>query len=152
VNSADKSVLTPTGLISALGALARQSRNVTKNGQTWALGLHSDVITRCRDQLGGSPSAPCPLGMNLTAWFGPQGVFSTGEAAHMFLGSGPVLVAVAGGSVLRVLRATSHQQVQVRPCQVLQVQVLKRHRAAHVETTETRGKSESEVERRRKRK
>jgi hypothetical protein len=48
-----------------------------------------DAITRCRDQLGGSPSVPCPLGMDLTAWFGSQGVFSTGEAAHIF-GSGPV--------------------------------------------------------------
>jgi hypothetical protein len=28
--------------------------------------------------------------MDLTAWFGSQGVFSTGEAAHIF-GSGPVL-------------------------------------------------------------
>jgi hypothetical protein len=27
--------------------------------------------------------------MDLTAWFGSQGVFSTGEAAHIF-GSGPV--------------------------------------------------------------
>jgi hypothetical protein len=27
--------------------------------------------------------------MDLTAWFGPQGVFSTGEAAHIF-GSGSV--------------------------------------------------------------
>jgi hypothetical protein len=33
---------------------------------------------------------PCPPGMDLTAWFGPQGVFSTGDAAHIF-GSGPVL-------------------------------------------------------------
>jgi hypothetical protein len=30
--------------------------------------------------------------MDLTAWFGSQGVFSTGEAAHIF-GSGPVRVA-----------------------------------------------------------
>jgi hypothetical protein len=43
---------------------------------------HSDAITRCRDQLGGSPSVPCPLGIDLTPWFGPQGVFSIGEAAH----------------------------------------------------------------------
>jgi hypothetical protein len=28
--------------------------------------------------------------MGLTAWLGPQGVFSTGEAAHVFFGSGPV--------------------------------------------------------------
>ena len=28
--------------------------------------------------------------MGLTAWLGPQGVFSTGEAAHIFFGSGPV--------------------------------------------------------------
>jgi hypothetical protein len=55
------------------------------------MGLHSDAITRCRDQLGGSPSVSCPLGMgmDLTAWFGPQGVFSSGGAAHIF-GSGPV--------------------------------------------------------------
>jgi hypothetical protein len=30
--------------------------------------------------------------MDLTAWFGSQGVFSTGEAAHIF-GSGSVLLA-----------------------------------------------------------
>jgi hypothetical protein len=36
--------------------------------------------------------------MDLTAWFGPQGVFSTGDAAHIFgfrftvHGSGPVLL------------------------------------------------------------
>jgi hypothetical protein len=31
-----------------------------------------------------------PLGMDLTAWFGPQGVFSSGDPAHIF-GSGCVL-------------------------------------------------------------
>jgi hypothetical protein len=51
----------------------------TRGGVTWILGLHSDAITRCRDQLGGSPSIPCPPGMDLAAWFGPQGVFSTGD-------------------------------------------------------------------------
>jgi hypothetical protein len=39
--------------------------------------------------LGGTPSVPCPRGMDLTAWFGPQGAFSSGEAANIF-GSGPV--------------------------------------------------------------
>jgi hypothetical protein len=29
--------------------------------------------------------------MDLAAWFGPQGVFSSGDAAHIF-GSGPVLL------------------------------------------------------------
>jgi hypothetical protein len=51
-------------------------------GVTWTLGLHSDAITRCRDQLGGIPSVPCPLGMDLTAWFGPQGVLSSGDPAR----------------------------------------------------------------------
>jgi hypothetical protein len=32
--------------------------------------------------------------LGLTAWFGPQCVFSTGEAAHIF-GSGPVLLPVS---------------------------------------------------------
>jgi hypothetical protein len=68
----------------------------TRNGLTWTLGLHSDAITRCRDQLGGSPSVPFPLGMDLTAWFGSQGVFSTDEAAHIF-GSGPVRWRRRGG-------------------------------------------------------
>jgi hypothetical protein len=61
----------------------------TRDGLTWALGLHSDAINRCRDQLGGTPSILCPPGMDLADWFGPQGVFPTGEAAHMF-GSGSV--------------------------------------------------------------
>jgi hypothetical protein len=45
--------------------------------------------TRCRDRLNGSPSVPCPLQMDWTAWFGPQGVISSGEAA-LISGSGPV--------------------------------------------------------------
>jgi hypothetical protein len=36
--------------------------------------------------------------MGLTAWFGPQGVFSTGEAAHIF-GSGSV-PGHAGGKMI----------------------------------------------------
>jgi hypothetical protein len=44
-----------------------------------------DAITRCGyQQLDGTPSVPCPLGMDLTAWFRPQRVFSSGEAAHIF--------------------------------------------------------------------
>jgi hypothetical protein len=36
------------------------------------------------------PSHAPSLGMDLTAWFGPQGVFSSGDAAHIF-GSGSVV-------------------------------------------------------------
>jgi hypothetical protein len=43
--------------------------------------------TRRRKQSRGphrSRRQPTPLGMDLTAWFGPQGVFSSDEAAHIF--------------------------------------------------------------------